>query len=173
MQRRKLEELKMQIRLAGGNPDNDDIDINKESGKKEAEERLKNPLKDFPDDIRYLTPDMCGNKIDISNKYHDKMAKEKIWDRLRADACLGKHGVVAKRCSMNDVLWSRYVEHGDKLTLDDIKRMILFDAKRRELYPPDYKGSGAEPPPEDYLDKLKADGKLEAIYSELDNIAKV
>ena len=151
----------------------DDSEVDSETAKKEAKEKLKNPLKDFPNDIKYFSPDMCGNKIAISNKYHGKIVKEKLWDKFRADACLGKYSDVAKRCSMNDVLWGRYVEHGDKLTLDDIKRMILFDAKRRELYPPDYKGSGAEPPPEDYLDKLKADGKLEAIYGELDNIAKV
>lgn len=165
----------MQIRLAGGNPDDDDEDAADISNnrKREAEERLNNPLKDFPNDIKYLTPDMCENKISLSNKYKDRMAKAKVWDKFRSEACLGKHGIVAKRCSMNDVLWTRYLEYRDKLTLDDIKKMILFDAKRRELYPPDYKGDGTEPPPEEYLDKLKSEGKLEEIYSKLDEISKV
>lgn len=172
MQKRKLEELKMQIRLAGGDPDKGNHEDIADNKKREAEERLKDPLKDFPNDIRYLTPEMCQNKIDISNRYTGRIAKEKVWDKFRAEACLGKHGIVAKRCSMNDVLWSRFAEHGDKFTLDDIKKMILFDAKRRELYPPDYKGDGTEPPPQEYLDKLRKDGKLETIYAELNNLSK-
>jgi hypothetical protein len=150
----------------------DDSGADPSTAKKEAEERLNNPLKNFPNDIKYFSPDMCGNKIAISNKYHGKIVKEKLWDKFRADACLGKYSDVAKRCSMNDVLWGRYVEHGDILTLNDIKQMILFDMKRKELYPPDYKGDGSESPPVEYLEKLKADGKLDKIQNELDVIAR-
>jgi len=74
---------------------------------------------------------------------------------------------------MNDTLWSRYIRHGDKLTLEDIKRMILFDVKRRELYPPDYKGEGNEAPPSEYLKELKSKGKLEEIYGDLDRLGRV
>lgn len=163
--------MKTKIRLAGGTVPGDEADPN--VARKEAEERLQNPLKDFPYDINYLTPALCKNKIEISGRYKGRIAKEKIWDKFRADACLGKHSIVAKRCSMNDVLWDRYTKYRDVLTLNDIKRMILFDAKRRELYPFDYKGTGEEPPSVEYLEKLKSDGSLERIYSELDRIAKV
>ena len=170
LQKRKLEELKMQIRLAGGTVPDDEPS---KDARKKAEERLQNPLKDFPCDIKYLSPDMCRHKVDISRKYYGKISKEKVWDDFRTMACLGKHSLVAKRCSMNDTLWSRYLKHGDALTLDDVKRMILFDAKRRELYPPDYRGTGEEPPPVEYLEKLKSDGRLEPIHNELNEIARV
>lgn len=171
LQKRKLSELKMQIRIAGGTLPEDNNDLC--SSEKEALERVKNPLKDFPYDIKYLSQSECKSKVEISARFEGKIPKEKIWDKFRGDSCLGKHGIVAKRCSMNDVLWERYVKHGDALTLEEIKRMIRFDVKRRELYPPEYKGVGDEQPPAEYLDKLRKDGKLEAIYNELDTIAKV
>lgn len=143
------------------------------AAKKDAEERLKNPLKDFPYDIEYLSAHACRQKIEISQRFKGRMAKNKVWDNFRMGACLGKHGIVAKRCSMNDVLWGRYLKYGDKLTLEDIKRMILFDAKRRELYPPDYRGDGEEPPPVEYLEQLKREGRLDKIYNELDEIGRV
>lgn len=161
----------MQIRLAGGTVPDDETDP--ESAEKDAMERLENPFKDFPNDIRYFSASECQSKVEISAAFKGKIAKDKIWDRKRMDACLGKHGVVAKRCSMNDVLWSRYIEHGDAITLDAILNMMKLDAKRRELYPPDYKGTGEEQPPEEYLKELKAAGKLDKIYSELSQLAKV
>jgi len=162
----------MQIRLAGGTvPEDDETEL--KSAEKEAMERLENPLKDFPNDINYFSMNECISKIGISGRFQGKIAKDKIWDKKRMDACLGKHGVAAKRCSMNDVLWSRYVKHGDSLTLDIIKQMMLFDAKRRELYPPNYKGSGEEQPPAEYLEELKAAGKLDAIYNEMNELSIV
>ena len=162
----------MRIRLAGGTvPDDDETE--RKDARKNAEERLQDPLKGFPYDIEYLSPNLCRHKVDISRKYHGKISKEKVWDEFRTAACLGKHSLVARRCSMNDTLWSRYLKYGNILTLDDVKRMILFDAKRRELYPPDYKGMGVEAPPVEYLDELKAKGRLKTIYNELGEIARV
>lgn len=168
LEKRKLEELKMQVRLAGGTVPEDEEDL--ETAKARAEEKLHNPMKDFPNDINYLSLDACKRKVEISAKFEGKIEKDKIWDMPRMNACLGKYGIVAKRCSMNDILWDRYLQHGDALTIDEIKKMILFDAKRRELYPQDYNGTGEEQPPQEYLDKLKAEGKLDAIYKELDRI---
>jgi len=161
----------MQIRLAGGTVP-EDTEAELKSAEEEAMERLKNPLKDFPNDIKYFSANECISKIEIGGRFKGKIAKEKIWDKKRMNACLGKHGIVAKRCSMNDTLWARYTKHGDSLTLDIIKQMMKFDAKRRELYPPNYKGTGEEQPPAEYLEELKSSGKLDTIYKEMNELSK-
>ena len=170
LQERKIEEVKNQIRMLGGNVDDENETVSEEE---KAMKNLDNPLKGFPNDIEYFSKKKCLDKIDISNHFGDKIVPEKRWDQFRMEACLGQHGLVAKRCSMNDVLWERYIKYGDKLTLNDIKKMVMFDIKRRELYPPDYKGTGEEPPPADYLKKLKKEGRLDTIYKELNSIGSM
>ena len=159
--------------MLGGSVDDEESDEERVGKEKETVDKLANPLKDFPDDINYLTKKQCLDKVDVSNRFGEKIQKEKRWDQRRMEACLGKHGPVAKRCSMNDVLWGRFLEYGEKLSLSDIKKMVMFDMKRRELYPPDYKGTGEGTPPVEYLKQLKKDGKLEKIYQELNEIGKM
>lgn len=173
MQKRKLRELKDQIRLAGGAVEDEDGKTPADIAREEAEAMAKDPMRGFPNDIRYFSREACEKKVGISEKYKGRMLKEGIWDLFRTEACLGKHGLVAKRCSMNDVLWRRYLKYGDMLSLGDIKKMILSDMKRRELYPPGYKGTGKEPPPVEYLEKLRSEGKLEQIYNDLETIGRI
>jgi len=169
LQKRKIEELKIRIKMLGGQINEGDED--KGEMEEDVKARLADPLKDFPDDIKYLNERQCKAKIGITNRFGGRMAEEKRWDERRMRACLGKLGPVARRCAMNDVLWGRFLKYGDSLTLDDVKRMVFFDIKRRELYPPDYRGTGEEPPPEEYLAALRAQGRLDAIYSELDRLS--
>lgn len=156
--------------LGGHVEDSEEERVGKE---KKALDMVKNPLNGFPNDIKYFNKKQCLDKIDISNRFGDKIREEKRWNQFRMESCLGKHGPVAKRCSMNDVLWGRFLKYGDKLSLDDIKKMIMFDMKRRELYPSDYKGTGKEPPPVEYLKQLKKKGKLDKIYKELNALGKL
>ena len=170
MQERKLQEIKMQAAFAGVN-----LDDKKPKNKKDAEDRLKSPLKNFPDDIEYLSANDCDVKIRITNDPKLPLAMEQKWDSYRKDCCTGKYGRAPKRCSMNDVLWGRYlksVEAGKPLIIDIIKIMVEFDMVRRELYPKDYKGHPEEPPPEEYLKELKSSGKYIGILQKLDNLSK-
>jgi len=78
LQKRKLEELKTQVRLAGGGEIKDD-EAN-EKAREEAEQRVKDPLWKFPHDIKYLSVKSCKDKIRISERYQGRILKEKVWD---------------------------------------------------------------------------------------------
>lgn len=155
--------------LGGSVDDKTDQEIIDEESK--TKEMLKHPLAGFPDDIRYFTKKQCRDKITITKRFKGRIAKESRWDEYRMEACLGEHSLVAKRCSMNDVLWGRLMAHSG-LLLEDIKKMVMFDIKRKELYPPGYKGVGREPPPVEYLKQLKSEGKLDEINKELNEIMR-
>lgn len=161
----------MQAAFAGVNLD----DKKPEDKKKEAEERLKNPLKNFPNDVKYLSANDCEVKIRLTNNPKLSLSQEQKWDIYRKDCCIGRYGEASRRCSMNDVLWGRYlksIEVGKPLILDIIKVMVEFDMVRRELYPKDYKGSPEEIPPEEYIRELKSSGKYIEILQKLDNLSK-
>lgn len=168
LQERKVEEIKQQIRMLGGKVEDEKT---LEDKKRLAERKVRDPLADFPNDIEYLTEFQCKEKVNISQRFGKKWPPKKIWNTYRMQACLGKLGLVARRATMNDTLWEmwlRAIDLGKSLSLDDLKKRIKFDYARSKLYPPDYTGDGSEPPPQEYLEKLKARGELAKIYAEME-----
>ena len=139
-----------------------------------AQRWLKDPLFAFPDDITYFNPSQIGNMLGVSRRFGPKMTPEKRWTQERADACSGKYGRAARRCSMNDKLWRLYQiskKRGLPLTLPDIKKLILIDIKRSKLYPPGWTDDTASPP-EWYLKELRQKGILEGILKEIDQVTR-
>ncbi len=138
-----------------------------------AEKHQQDPLYGFPNDIIYFNGQQISNKVAVSQRFWHKLKPEARWDRDRARACAGKDQV-ARRCSMNDKLWSiwrlseaRHV----RLTLKDIKKMILIDVARAKLYPPGWTDSEVSPPQE-HIDTLRQEGKLEGILKEIDDATR-
>jgi hypothetical protein len=171
LQERKLDELKMKAALAGVDPRTLD---DPEDKREEVEAQIADPLKGFPNDIDYLDEKSCNVKVQLSER-SKSLSIEKRWDEYRKRCCLGKLGPAAKRCSMNDVLWMRYAESVAKnapFTLEQVRANIEFDVARKELYPPDYKGTGAEPPPQDHINRLQSEGRYLEIIQKLDEISR-
>lgn len=137
--------------------------------------KLQSPLDDFPNDITYLNEEDCEVKIRLTNDPKLPLPFEQKWDKYRKLCCIGKYGDAARRCSMNDTLWGRYLkamEAGRPLTLPVIKSMVEFDMARRELYPKDYTGNPDGNPPVEYIEKLKATGEYTEIIRKLDSISR-
>jgi hypothetical protein len=75
---------------------------------------------------------------------------------------------------MNDKLWGIYQksrQRNVKLSLDEIRRMILLDIKRSKLYPPGWTDDSVSPP-DWYLDELRSKGLLDRIFKEIDEVGK-
>ncbi len=129
----------------------------------------EDPLYGFPNDIEYFNRDQIEAKISVSKRFGNKILSDHRWDKDRGAACLGRYGAVARRCSMNDKLWGIWQaarRKGIALKLEDVKKMILIDIKRSRLYPPGWRDADANPP-QWYIDKLQAEGKLEQIFKEI------
>ena len=171
MQKRKLREFKVQASLAGIVFEGEDDSAKK---RKAVEDSIKDPLKDFPNDVIYFSARDCDSKIRLSQKLK-KRPIESQWNEYRKECCLGNYDIVARRCSVNDVLWGRYLEIKKAVavfTIDQVKAMVEFDIVRRELYPANYKGTGSEPPPKDYVKELQKSGEYTKILQRLDGITK-
>ena len=139
-----------------------------------AEKWQEDPLYGFPNDILYLSRQEIEQKMAVSRRFGGKMKSEARWDRERGDACIGRYGMVARRCSMNDKLWGIYQKSKRRnvlLSLDDIKKMILIDIKRSKLYPPGWTDDSVSPP-DWYLDELRGKGLLDQILNEVDEVGK-
>ena len=173
MQRRKFKELETEAMVMWGyDPKKSKA---KERQKQLAEKWNEDPLFNFPNDIEYLTADQVAQKLSVSRRFWKKMLPEARWTAERAEACLRKYGIVARRCSMNDRLWALYQrakEKGVELTLEEVKRMILIDIKRSKLYPPGWQDADASPP-EWYLNELRQKGLLDLILKEIDEATRV
>ena len=171
MQKRKVQELKIQAALFGIEiPDENAAD--KKKAKIEAE--VDDPLRNFPNDVTYCSVKDCDAKIRLSEQLK-KRPIESQWDNYRKECCLGNYGVIARRCSVNDVLWGRYLkikEAGATLTIDQVKAMVEFDIVRRKLYPANYKGTGSESPPKEYTEELQRSGEYTKILQRLDDITR-
>lgn len=142
---------------------------------KMAEAKLKNPLVDFPDDVKYLNAADCDVKIRLTNDPKLCLPFKQKWNSYRKDCCLGEYGKAARRCSVNDTLWERYLasaQAGRPISLEVIKGMVEFDMLRSELYPKNFKGSPGEDPPEYFINELKESGKYTDILQKLDQITK-
>jgi hypothetical protein len=147
-------------------------DVSKQRGR--AEKWQEDPLYDFPNDIVYFTREQIENKIAVSRRFWNKIEIRRRWDSERGQACLGRFGKVARRCSMNDKLWEIWRQAAAKkvtLSLEDIKKMILIDIKRSKLYPPGWTDDTASPPPW-YLKKLQDEGTLTGILKEIDEATR-
>lgn len=171
MQKRKIREAEDQIRLMWGEVPSDKAKASMEK-KELAEKWQEDPLYGFPDDIGYLDSRHVGIKLRITKRFGEKLAPEKRWDQERADSCLGKRGVVARRCSMNDALWEKWrqsITEGNPLRLETVRKMVQCDILRSKLYPPGWTDDKS-PPPSEHLEKLRQEGKLEPIYTEIDGL---
>lgn len=163
----------MQAAFAGVNLDEEKKDPDEKL--KEAKAKLKDPLKNFPDDVKYLNRKDCDVKIRLTNNPKLSLPFEQKWDEYRKNCCLGEYGQAARRCSMNNTLWGRYlksIEIEKPLDLDIIKIMVEFDMVRRELYPSNYTGPEDAPPPEDYIKEMKASGKYTEIIQKLNIVSE-
>jgi len=171
LNKRKVREAKDQIRLMWG--ETPDEKASKALKQKELAERWqKDPLYGFPNDIRYFTRDQAMQKVKITERFGEKIAPRSRWGMERVRACVGELGIVARRCSMNDLLWdtySRAKHEGVELTLDTVRRMIEYDILRSQLYPPGW-SDDTVPPPKEFLEELQKQGKLKRIYAEMDRV---
>ena len=130
MHKRKLKELERKAMLWGYDPKKKERGLRQ---KQMAEKWQEDPLFGFPNDIEYLTKPDIEAKMGASRRFWDRMKPEARWDRERGEACIGRFGLVARRCSMNDKLWGIYQKAKDRrvlLSLDDVRKMILIDIKR-------------------------------------------
>lgn len=140
-----------------------------------AEKWQKDPLYGFPNDITYFSRSEAMQKVKITQRFGDKIAQRSRWCMERVRGCMGELGIVAKRCSMNDVLWERYLQskrEGVALTLDTIRKMIHYDILRSQLYPPGW-FDDTVPPPQEFLERLQKEGKLKKIYAEMEGVFSV
>jgi hypothetical protein len=172
LNKRKFKELEREATVMWGY----DPDKGKRSRKQKelAQKWIEDPLYGFSDDIIYLNRNEIEAKIAVSRRFWKKLKPESRWDRERGEACLGRHGLVARRCSMNDKLWGIYQRAKSRkvvLSLDDIKKMILLDVKRSRLYPPGWTDDSLDPP-KWYLDKLRQEGLLDTILREIDEAGR-
>lgn len=172
LNKRKFKELERQAIVMWGY----DPKKKKQSQKQKemAEKWQEDPLYGFPNDIMYLSRQEVEKKVAVSRRFLGKMKPETRWDRERGEACIGRYGLVVRRCSMNDKLWGIYQkakQRGVTLKLDEIRKMILIDIKRSKLYPPGWIDDTASPP-EWYLDELRSKGLLDQILKEIDEVGR-
>ena len=129
--------------------------------------KKKDILYDFPFDIEYP----AERQIQDNLKYWGEVKEQSIerWDTERANAARDKKGVIARRCSVNSLLWKEFKEGAfpDQQTL---KNRLKLDHIRLAFYPVSFSRSKIciEPPPLDYWKELKEKGDLQFFIEELD-----
>jgi len=92
--------------------------------------------KEFPYDVEYFSEAQIHEKgkfDTVMGSIGMRAPRHAVWDGERQDACRGKQGMVAKRCSMNDTLWAFYRMY-PKITLADVKNFVSVGALARK-YP--------------------------------------
>ncbi len=168
MNRRKFKDLERQAMVMWGYDPSKKDKADKQGYL--AEQWNKDPLFGFPNDTMYFTRKQIEDKMSVSRRFGKRVPEPSRWDRDRGEACLGRFGIVPRRCSMNDKLWGFYQKAKNKgvtLTLDDIKKMIVIDIKRSKLYPPGWTDDSVNPP-QWYVDELQKKGLLDGIFNEID-----
>jgi len=155
----------------------------------EARQILQDPLADFPNDLDYFTDKEIEEKLRYASQRRARAHPRQLyalWTTERAQACRG-NDPVARRASMNDVLWGKYEElhrNGRVLTLEQLKCLVEVDVVRSRLYPnlvqlserhryerahklPLTVGDSDKPPPAWFVEQLQTQGELEHIVNEL------
>ncbi len=66
---------------------------------------VKKALQGFPNDVTYMNEDSIKTLLSMSNKG----VKARPWDLKRAKAHRGDFGIAAKRCSVSQELWQKYL----------------------------------------------------------------
>ena len=145
LQKKLLSEHELEAALHGIDLRGDKVPGGKYS-KEEAMAYMKNPLKDFPNDIDYSQFKEEG--LDFHRKEYAAFARKNprpltfeesklLWTPERIDALQG-NDPVAKRASVKGELWALYLEmrkHKDPVTLDDILAVLKADLKVLQLVP--------------------------------------
>jgi hypothetical protein len=130
-------------------------------------EKKKDILYDFPYDIEYPSERVIQDNL----KYWSEVKEESIerWDDERADAARNKMGVIARRCSVNSLLWMEF-KNGAFKDQVSLKNRLKLDHIRLAFYPLNFSRSKIciEPPPLDYWQGLKEKGDLQFFINELD-----
>lgn len=136
----------------------------------DVEAKKKDILYDFPYDVPYPTEKMIQDNLKYWETASEKDSLE-IWNKERADAARGKIGVVAKRCSVNSLLWVEYKE-GKFKDQKSLKNRLKLDHLRIVLYPRDFPRNKVceAAPPIEYWRTLKESGKLIEYINDLKSI---
>lgn len=103
--------------------------------REEVEQRIEDPLHNFPYDVKYFTEAQIiklKEAAEMQSKYFKKpLPEHRMWTPERIQACRGQFGIAARRCSVNDSLWGRYLEYkkrGIVMTLDLLRSIVRMDA---------------------------------------------
>lgn len=109
-------------------------------GLSEESANLQTPLgaEHFPNDIKYFNDGKIENLLYYWRKIKPNEGnKWRRWDDRRASAARGKLGDVARRCSMNNVLWKAWVLADGKMNMNQARAIFLKirDADIAENHP--------------------------------------
>ena len=136
------------------------IDVNK---------KKQDFLYDFPHDVEYPTETMIKGNLKYWEDYEGEITTA-YWNSERADGCRGNLGMIARRCSVNDLLWQEY-KQGLYTTQQALKCRIKIDHVRVACYPTRFqrKDICKVPAPFDHLESLNSEGKLEILIKQMDD----
>jgi hypothetical protein len=132
-------------------------------------------LYDFPYDVPYPSEGEISQNLNFWNS-RLKEIEEKgqeiplaFWDKERAESCKGDHGILARRASVNDLLWVEY-KNGAFKEIIDLKNRVRLDFIRISLYPINQRKSiCVKPPPITHWKQLYEDGLLRDYVNILKN----
>lgn len=133
-----------------------------------VEEKRKDILYDFPYDMEYPTEKVILDNVKYWDDYNGEPTLN-LWTEERADACRGKFGVIARRCSINDLLWKEYKE-GLHKNQKSLKCRIKLDHIRIGCYPSSHRDKiCVEPPTVEHFNHIKENGNLKIFKTQLDD----
>lgn len=144
-----------------------------QNNKVNVEAKKKDILYDFPYDVQYPAEKLIRDNLKYwAGKKEEEIENElEFWDDKRANAARGKLGVIARRCSINGLLWAEY-NNGVFPDQQSLKNRVKLDHIRMALYPIGFPTDKIciEPPPKNHWDTLRTTKELHRFLREL-NIA--
>lgn len=142
------------------------IIVDKKSQPINVTQKKRDILYDFPYDAPYPSEGEINENLNFwkgkveEYKESGKELPLSYWDRERATACKGDKGIIARRCSINDLLWAEYKE-GKYKDAQELKNRVRLDYIRISLYPGDQRTVVCkEPPPISFWKELFDNGRL-------------